>query len=207
MTSSKFSDALVQKGRSAKTEGRVSGSQYLNGHSDATIGAITGNGDLIQKIRKTVLMIRDKPDGQEVSLSLRGLRILKLRMEHIDKAAREIARWVGKQGACPNVLHPAFENCPWYEFRKRNLNGVAGLFAGVLRAISQASLHWLVDNLQRFGIGLSWGGYESLVLPVNSKLTAIKWTSAGSLVRFNIGLDDLKALKTDLSQAMPHLES
>ena len=185
----------------------TSGSKYLNGHSDAMIGTILGNGDLIQRIRKTVMTIGDKPGGQEVALSLRGLRTLKLRMEHADKAGREMAAWLQKQDACMTLLHPAFESCPGHAFWKRDFTGAAGLFGVVFRASSQAAVHRFVDALQHFGIGVSWGGYESLALPVTPNRTASNWTSEGHLVRFNIGLDDLETLKADLSQALPLLES
>lgn len=185
----------------------TSGSKYLNGHSDAMLGTITGNGDLIQTIRKTVMTIGDKPGGQEVALSLRGLRTMKLRMEAADKAGREMARWLSEQEACLQVLHPAFEGCPGHEFWKRDFTGAAGLFGVVFRAASEAALHRFVDGLHHFGIGVSWGGYESLVLPVTPNRVASEWVSEGHLVRFNIGLDDLDTLKADLAQALPLLES
>lgn len=185
----------------------TSGSKYLNGHSDAMIGTVTGNGDLIQLVRKTVLTLGDKPGGQEIALSLRGLRTLKLRMEHADKAGREMARWIQKHDACLHILHPAFEGCPGHAFWRRDFTGAAGLFGAIFRAQSEESVHRFVDALHHFGIGVSWGGYESLVLPVKPNRTATKWTSEGNLVRFNIGLDDLDTLKADLSQALPLLES
>lgn len=185
----------------------TSGSKYLNGHSDAMIGTIVGNGDLIQHIRKTVMVIGDKPGGQEVALSLRGLRTLKLRMAHVDQAGREMAQWMGEQEQCITVLHPAFESCPGHDNWKRDFTGAAGLFGIVLRANSQAAVHRFVDQLQHFGIGVSWGGYESLVLPVVPKRTATDWDSDGHLVRFNIGFDDLETLKADILQALPQLET
>ncbi|MEM6588208.1 MAG: cystathionine beta-lyase [Pseudomonadota bacterium] len=185
----------------------TSGSKYLNGHSDAMLGTITGNGDLIQHIRKTVMTIGDKPGGQEVALSLRGLRTLKLRMDAADLAGREMAQWISEQDACLRVLHPAFENCPGHAFWKRDFTGAAGLFGVVFQAASQVAVHRFVDALQNFGIGVSWGGYESLVLPVTPHRTASDWPKDGHLVRFNIGLDDLDTLKADLAQALPLLET
>lgn len=185
----------------------ASGSKYLNGHSDGMIGTVTGTGQTIQRIRKAVMTIGDKPGGQEVSLALRGLRTLKLRMDHVDMAGREIARWLGDQDACLRVLHPAFESCPGHAFWKRDFTGAAGLFGVMLRARDMASVHRFADALQHFGIGVSWGGYESLVLPVTPVRTASRWSEEGHLVRFNIGLDDLDTLKDDLRQALPKLES
>ena len=153
------------------------------------------------------MTIGDKPGGQEVALSLRGLRTLKLRMEHVDAAGRAMALWLSEQNACLNVLHPAFEGCPGHAFWKRDFTGAAGLFGVVFRAVSESSVHKFVDALQHFGIGVSWGGYESLVLPVTPHRSATPWNSEGHLVRFNIGLDDVETLKADLRQALPLLEN
>lgn len=185
----------------------TSGSKYLNGHSDAMIGTITGNGSLLQSIRKTVMTIGDKPGGQEVALSLRGLRTLKLRMEHVDTAGRDMAGWLAGQPQTLKVLHPALESCPGHAHWKRDFTGAAGLFGVLFRAASEASVTRFVEALAHFGIGVSWGGYESLVLPVTPKRTATEWTEPGHLVRFNIGLDDLDTLKEDLAQALPHLDT
>ena len=185
----------------------ASGSKYLNGHSDAMIGTITGNGDILQAIRKLVMTVGDKPGGQEVFLSLRGLRTLKMRMEHFDRAGREIARWLGEQDQTLRVLHPAFESCPGHEYWRRDFTGAAGLFGVIFRETSDAAVTRFVDGLSHFGIGVSWGGYESLVLPVTPKRTASKWDVEGSLVRFNIGIDDLDTLKDDLTAALPNLRT
>ena len=185
----------------------ASGSKYLNGHSDAMIGTITGNGDILQAVRKVVMTVGDKPGGQEVFLALRGLRTLKMRMEHVDRAGREIARWLGARDQTLRVLHPAFESCPGHEYWRRDFIGASGLFGILFRATSDAAVARFVDGLSHFGIGVSWGGYESLVLPVTPKRTASVWDVDGHLVRFNIGFDDLDTLKDDLAAALPHLET
>ena len=104
-------------------------------------------------------------------------------------------------------MHRAFESCSGHANWKRDFTGAASLFGIVFRATSEAAVHRFVDALQHFGIGVSWGGYESLVLPVTPTRTASRWVTDGHLVRFNIGLDDLETLKADLTQALPLLES
>lgn len=184
----------------------ASGSKYLSGHSDAMIGTVTGNGDILQAVRKTVMTVGDKPGGQEVLLSLRGLRTLKMRMEHVDRAGRDVARWLGAQDRTLRVLHPAFESCPGHAFWRRDFTGASGLFGVLFRETSDAAVTRFVDGLGHFGIGVSWGGFESLVLPVTPTRTASRWDVDARLVRFNVGFDDLDTLKDDLAAAMPLLE-
>ena len=183
----------------------TSGSKYLNGHSDAMIGTIAANAPHLAIIRKTVMTVGDKPGAQEVFLSLRGLRTLEMRMAHADKAGREIAGWLAEQESTLRVLHPAFESCPGHEFWQRNFTGAAGLFGVLFEASSQDAVTQFVDALQHFGIGVSWGGYESLVLPVTPDRDESEWREPGYLIRFNIGLDNLETLKADLAQALPLL--
>ncbi|MEP5759409.1 MAG: cystathionine beta-lyase [Litoreibacter sp.] len=183
----------------------TSGSKYLNGHSDAMIGTIAANAPHLANIRKTVMTVGDKPGAQEVFLSLRGLRTLEMRMAHADKAGREIAGWLEKQDCTLRVLHPAFDSCPGHAFWVRDFTGASGLFGVLFDAVSKEAVTRFVDALQHFGIGVSWGGYESLVLPVIPVRDASEWSKPGHLVRFNIGLDNLDTLKTDLAQALPKL--
>ena len=183
----------------------TSGSKYLNGHSDAMIGTIAANAPHLATIRKTVMTVGDKPGAQEVFLSLRGLRTLEMRMKHADNAGRVMAAWLAEQDATLRVLHPAFESCRGHEFWARDFTGASGLFGVVFDATSPEAVTRFVDALQHFGIGVSWGGFESLVLPVTPVRDANEWREAEHLVRFNIGFDNLETLKADLAQALPLL--
>ncbi|MEN8831444.1 MAG: cystathionine beta-lyase [Pacificibacter sp.] len=182
-------------------------SKYISGHSDCMMGMIASNTMYHDQIRKTVFAIGDKPGSHEVFLALRGLRTLKVRMEYFDKAGREIATWLGQQKQVKTVLHPAFESCPGHDFWKRDFTGAAGLFSVIFHPCSAAQIRDFVDALHHFGIGVSWGGYESLVLPVDPMRSAKAWTETGALVRFNIGLEDTDSLKADLQAALPLLNS
>ena len=182
-------------------------SKYLSGHSDCMMGMIASTAQYAQDIRKTTMAIGDKTGGQEVFLALRGLRTLKMRMEHFDKAGRDMAQWFADQPQVKTVLHPAFKDCPGHANWLRDFSGASGLFGVVFHPCSDDQIRTFVDALHHFGIGVSWGGFESLVLPVTPQRSAGTWTQSGQLVRFNIGLEDLDTLKADLTAALPHLNT
>ena len=182
-------------------------SKYLTGHSDCMMGMIASTDQYASRIRKTVMAVGDKTGGQEIFLALRGLRTLKMRMEHFDKAGREMAAWLGQQPQVKTVLHPAFESCPGHHFWQRDFTGAAGLFSVVFHPCGDEKIRDFVNALHHFGIGVSWGGYESLVLPVIPNRSAGTWSEDGHLVRFNIGLEDTDTLKADLSAALPYLNT
>ncbi|GAA6208653.1 cystathionine beta-lyase [Cognatishimia sp. WU-CL00825] len=180
-------------------------SKYLSGHSDCMLGMIACNAKYFEDIRKTLFAVGDKTGAQEVFLALRGLRTLKMRMLHVDQAGRDMAQWLGQQPQVKRILHPAFESCPGHAFWKRDFTGSAGLFSVVFHPCDKSQIRSFVDALQLFGIGVSWGGYESLVLPVTPQRNAGTWDEDGQLVRFNIGFEELDSLKADLSKALPLL--
>ena len=182
-------------------------SKYLSGHSDCMMGMIAAQDTHALAMRKTVMAVGDKLGGQEVFLALRGLRTLKLRMMQIDANGREIAAWLKDQPQVKRLLHPAFADCPGHANWKRDFSGAAGLFGVVFHPCDEGQIRAFVDGLQHFGIGVSWGGYESLVLPVTPQRSAGTWDESGQLVRFNIGLDDANTLKADLAANLPKLNA
>lgn len=184
-----------------------SGSKYLSGHSDCMLGVTACTEKYYEKIRKAIMHIGDKVGGQEIMLALRGLRTLKLRMDYFDRVGREMAEWFAARPEVKTVLHPAFESCPGHAEWKRDFSGACSLFSIILHPCETAKMRAFVNDLHHFGIGVSWGGYESLVLPVDPVRTATKWDEPGHLIRFNIGMEDLDSLKADLDAAMRHLHS
>ncbi len=184
-----------------------SASKYISGHSDCMLGVTASNAPHAERIRKTIMQIGDKTGGQEVLLALRGLRTLKLRLDHIDRSGRQMAQWLAEQPQVKTVLHPALSSCPGHENWKRDFSGAGGLFGVVFHTTSDQAVRAFVDTLHHFSIGVSWGGYESLVLPVVPVRTATNWTEEGRLVRFNIGLEDTASLKADLASALPLLDN
>ena len=182
-------------------------SKYLTGHSDVMMGMIASSDTHAMRIRKTVMAVGDKTGGQEVFLALRGLRTLKLRMKQFDAAGREMAQWFTEQPQVKRVFHPAFESCPGHVHWKRDFTGASGLFGVVFHPCDDAQIRAFVDGLHHFSIGVSWGRYESLVLPVTPQRSVGTWDEDGQLVRFNIGLEDLDTLRADLAANFIHLNT
>ena len=133
-----------------------------------------------------------------------GLRTLGVRMRQHGESALRIARWLETRPEVARVLHPALATCPGHEFWARDFNGSTGLFSFVLNGGSDAARAALIDGLDHFGIGYSWGGYESLALPVDPEKyrSATIWHAEGPVVRLSIGLEDCDDLITDLDAAL-----
>ena len=185
----------------------ASGSKYLSGHSDCMIGTIAAKGPLSETIRKTVFALGDKPGSQEVFLALRGLRTLEMRMCQADISGRRIATFLAEQPQVRRILHPAFESCPGHIYWARDFTGAAGLFGVVFEPCPDDAVRNFVEALSHFGIGVSWGGYESLALPVKPVRTAKPWDEPGQLVRFAIGFENEESLIADLKQALSLLDA
>lgn len=179
-----------------------SGSKYVCGHSDAMIGLIACGERAYEPIRRMACCFGDKPGAQEVFLALRGLRTLQPRMRAAEEAGFKVARWLAAQPQVLAVLHPGLEACPGHAFWKRDFSGAASLFSVLLKPCPDAQLNAFVESLRLFGIGVSWGGFESLALPVKPHRTARPWTREGQLVRFAIGAEDTDSLIEDLAQGL-----
>ena len=131
---------------------------------------------------------------------------MKLRFEAHDAAARKVAGWLKARPEIATVLHPAFADCPGHAIWQRDFTGAGGLFSVVFDArYSEAQVDRFVDALSLFGIGYSWGGANSLVMPYRIQGMRAGWTDAGVLVRLNIGLEDVDDLVDDLAQALGRL--
>lgn len=182
-----------------------SGSKYIGGHADAMIGFIVCNAATYEPMRRMALAFGDRAGSQDVFLSLRGLRTLEMRMRHVQDAGMAVASWLADRPEVLTVLHPAFPDCPGHEHWRRDFRGASGLFSVLFKPCGDEQLHAFVDGLAMFGVGVSWGGFESLVLPVKPNRTARPWTTEGRLIRFSIGHEDTESLIDDLSQALPRL--
>jgi cystathionine beta-lyase len=144
---------------------------------------------------------------EEMYLGLRGLRTLDVRLERHWRSGVEIARWLEQRPEVARVLHPALPSHPQHELWKRDFLGACGLFSAVLRPHPKAALASMIEGLELFGIGASWGGYESLVLPFDAAKTrsATAWQPEGPTVRLHIGLEDVDDLKADLEAGFARL--
>ena len=177
--------------------------KYIVGHSDVMMGMIVTNEKYWLPVRRTVADYGYCSSADECYLALRGLRTIGVRMKQQMTNAIKVARWLESRSEVERVLFPALESHPGYAIWKRDFEGAASLFSFVLKPVSRKQIAAFVDGLKLFGIGSSWGGYESLVTTPNIAplRTATKWNAAGQTIRFHIGLEDTDDLIADVDQA------
>ena len=183
------------------------GTKYLSGHSDLLIGLVSANKKWAKRLRTTFNAFAIGAGPDECSLALRGLRTMALRLNAQQKSALEIADWLSKQEQVESVLHPALVTHPDHNLWKRDFLGSSGVFSIILNERYRKYIAEFLDKLELFGIGFSWGGYESLVLPFDCKAyrTATRWDPPGPCLRFSIGLEDVNDLKEDLTIGLMRL--
>ncbi len=179
----------------------TSGTKYIVGHSDAMLGLVAASGETETHLRRWADAIGHCPGSEELYLALRGLRTLEVRLPRHQASALEVARWLETRPEVAEVRHPALESHPDHALWKRDFGGACGLFGVCLEGhYSQEAADAMVNSLELFGIGASWGGYESLVAPTRSTetRTAEPWSTPGPAFRLHIGLEDPKDLIRDL---------
>ncbi|NBT96428.1 MAG: cystathionine beta-lyase [Methylocystaceae bacterium] len=183
------------------------GTKYLSGHSDILIGLISANERWSKRLRSTFNSFAIGASPDDASLALRGLRTMALRLRAQERAGLEIARWFNEQSEVAQVLHPALPDHPGHHLWQRDYLGSSGVFSVIFKPVEKKSLDAFINSLQLFGIGFSWGGYESLVLPFDcqSYRTATHWKTIGPAVRFSIGLEDSNDLIKDLRKGLNYL--
>ena len=178
--------------------------KYIGGHSDLMMGSVTTTAAHLEKLRRTAQLHGQCVSPDDAALAARGLRTLGVRLKAHQDNALAVARWLKEQPQVARVLHPALEDCPGNEYWRRDFTGASGLFSFVLNGGDDAGRTRLIDALEHFGIGFSWGGYESLALPVDPGTirTATRWQAEGPLIRLHIGLEDPLDLIRDLERAL-----
>lgn len=183
------------------------GTKYLGGHSDLLLGLVSANQRCWRRLRDTFDAFAICAGPEDVFLALRGLRTLAVRLKHHQKSALEVARWLAARPEILRVLHPGLETDPGHAIWRRDFLGASGLFSVVLKPVSQNAANAFVDALTLFGIGASWGGFESLVLPFDCAAyrTATPWQPGGPTLRFHIGLEDVSDLTADLERGFAAL--
>ncbi|WP_420139412.1 cystathionine beta-lyase [Sphingomonas sp.] len=177
--------------------------KYVVGHSDVMMGSATARPGLFERVRKTSQALGQCVSPDDAFLASRGLRTMDVRLRQHGASALEIARWLQQQPGVATVLHPALSEMPGYDLFQRDFLGASGLFAFAIEGDDAARVR-LVDALQHFGIGFSWGGFESLALPIDPETmrTAVPWQSPGKMIRLQIGLESTADLISDLNQAL-----
>lgn len=183
--------------------------KYIVGHSDAMLGTITTNEQSWEPLAETHLELGVCVGPDDIYLAQRGLRTLSVRLQRHWESALRLARWLAEQPEVSRVLHPAFASCPGHEIWKRDFTGATGLFSVVFEGHPMRELAAMVDGFELFGLGGSWGGYESLVLPVipAPQRTARPWKREDRVVRFYAGLEDCDDLIQDLEAGLVRLRS
>ncbi|WP_374599164.1 cystathionine beta-lyase [Sphingosinicella sp.] len=176
--------------------------KYVVGHSDALMGSVTAAPDAWQNFRNTALRLGQTAAPDDCALALRGLRTLAIRMERHGKTALALARALSKHRAVERVICPGLPGDPGHALWTRDFNGYASLFAIALKPGSREALAACVDNLRHFGMGFSFGGYESLVLPVKPLRTATRWQTDGPMLRIHCGLEDADDLIADMTAGL-----
>ncbi len=183
------------------------GTKYFGGHADVNLGTVTANAKTADALKGVHGDIGVCPSPEDVFLSLRGLRTLAIRLEQHHQAAIEMAHWLQDRDEVIRVLHPALESDPGYALWERDFRGASGLFSVILKPVERSALAAMLDDLELFGMGASWGSFESLVIPFNpsSYRSATAWRNDGQALRFHIGLEDVEDLKEDLDKGLERL--
>ncbi|WP_267396100.1 MULTISPECIES: cystathionine beta-lyase [unclassified Sphingomonas] len=182
----------------------LAATKYIVGHSDVMLGAVTAAPGRFDALREVSFQLGQVTSPDDAWLGSRGLRTMAVRLAHHQASALKIARWLADRPEVAQVLHPALPSCPGHELFVRDFKGSSGLFAFVLEGGSEASRAALIDTLELFGIGYSWGGFESLATPVDPARirTVSRRDYPGMIVRLQIGLEDPDDLIADLERGL-----
>ena len=183
------------------------GTKYLGGHSDIMLGTVSANKATAAQLKNTVGSSGWCVGPDDVYLGLRGLRTLAVRLDRHYQSGLAVARWLEQRPEILRLIHPALPSHPGHAIWQRDFSGACGLFSVVFKPVPQKAVYAFLDALQLFGIGASWGGYESLAIPFDCTpvRTATRWQPGGPTVRLHIGLEAVDDLLTDLDRGFAAL--
>ena len=176
--------------------------KYIGGHSDVMLGTVSANKATWERLADTVHALGLCVGPDDVYLGLRGLRTMGVRLAQHHQAGMKVAHWLAERPEIACVLHPALESCPGHALWRRDFSGASGLFSIVFKPVAQTAVNAFLNELTLFGIGASWGGFESLAIPFDCApiRTATKWAPGGPTVRIHIGLEEIDDLIGDLER-------
>jgi cystathionine beta-lyase len=180
--------------------------KYIGGHADVNAGSITANAAHAERLAAAHFEIGFTLNGDEAFLALRGLRTLAVRLKRHQETAMALARWLQTRPEVARVLYPALESDPGHAIWKRDFTGATGLFGVVLKPVSDKAVAAMIDGLKLYGIGYSWGGYESLIIPARFSRTHKTFKPEGPVLRIHAGLEDVEDLKADLAAGFERLK-
>ncbi|UGA46765.1 cystathionine beta-lyase [Bradyrhizobium quebecense] len=185
------------------------GTKYIGGHSDIMFGTISANAKAWPLVQEAIRLLGVCAGPDDVYLALRGVRTLSVRLAQHHRSGLEIARWLGARPEVARVLHPGLETDPGHAIWKRDFTGASGLFSIVLKPVPQTAVDAMLNALTLFGMGFSWGGFESLAIPFDCSgyRSATEWSPGGPTLRLHIGLENLDDLKADLDRGFAALKA
>jgi len=185
----------------------MSGTKYIGGHADVMVGTVTANESHVKRLvdfyGDTGLFL----GGDDTYLSLRGVRTLAVRLRRHEESALKIARWLQHRDEVIRVLHPGLQSDPGHTIWKRDYKGSSGLFGVELKPTGDKAMSAFFNGFAHFGLGYSWGGFESLVIPSEFKRTARKFDHEGPIIRFHAGLEDADDLIADIDAAFVRMKA
>ena len=183
------------------------GTKYLGGHSDVLIGLVVCSEAAYPGLHRLWTDMGVSASSDDCFLALRGLRTLAVRLERHMQSALTIARWLREQPEVAEVIFPALPGSRGHELWKRDFTGACGLFGVVLKPVAKARVDAMLDALQLFKMGWSWGGFESLIIPANIERAkrTIRWDTGGPYLRLHVGLESVDDLIADLADGFDRL--
>ena len=184
-----------------------SGSKYIAGHSDTLIGTITTNEERLAELAAFYETFERFASPESCYTTLRGIRTLRVRLLQQQAAALELAKWLERHPSVETVMHPALESHPEHSIWKRDMTGSSGVFGFILKKDpSRAELSTFLDPMQVFAIGLSWGGFQSLIKAERVTDRVLPFRSRErTIFRLSIGLEDVARMKADLADALDRI--
>ena len=179
----------------------MAATKYVGGHADVMLGTATATAEQFERVQEVSWRLGHGVSPDDAWLASRGLRTMAVRLKQHEESALKVAEWLKAQPQVGRVLHPALRDCPGHDHWKRDFKGSSGLFSFELKGAGDAERAAFIDRLELFAIGYSWGGYESLAMPVDPYRTITK-PPAENLVRLHIGLEDADDLIADLASSL-----
>jgi cysteine-S-conjugate beta-lyase len=181
--------------------------KYIVGHSDAMLGSTVCNKATWEQFQDAFETMGQFAGPDDMYLGLRGLRTIDVRLERHQRNAMAVAEWLRGRDEVAAVLYPALSNAPGHELWRRDFTGASGLFSIILKTTNEKAATAMLDGLELFGMGYSWGGFESLVVPFKAYRTASRFDAQGVCLRFHIGLESPHDLIDDLSAGFDRLKA